>query len=266
VEAQFRLNRITSDRTKYDYVAAHLDGHHASKVRAILTNPPVTGAYERLKAELIRQLVPPEDARLRDLLHSAELGDRTPSDFLRHLRTLADSTPATEPLIRQLWMQRMPPHVQAILQTQAQIALDDIAQVADRILAVQPTASPASVLALTAPAVYAARLNAPTPSAALPAAAAPVAAINPHNDLSELCRRLDALERALRDRRSSPNRSSRSQYRGSSRIRGSPSRSQSRSNTPPPRDGVCWYHRRYGADAQRCTPPCSFQGNADGNS
>ncbi|KAH8020830.1 hypothetical protein HPB51_005197 [Rhipicephalus microplus] len=50
----------------------------------------------------------------------------------------------------------------------------------------------------------------------------------------------------------------------------------SRSSTPPrspelrppdaPRDvsssTVCWYHRRFGASARKCTRPCSWSGNA----
>jgi hypothetical protein len=38
------------------------------------------------------------------------------------------------------------------------------------------------------------------------------------------------------------------------------SRSPSRSDTAPT---LCWYHRRFGARAQKCTPPCAYhqQGN-----
>jgi len=31
-------------------------------------------------------------------------------------------------------------------------------------------------------------------------------------------------------------------------------------------DGVCWYHRKFGADATKCTKPCNFKaGNGQGS-
>lgn len=31
-------------------------------------------------------------------------------------------------------------------------------------------------------------------------------------------------------------------------------------------DGVCWYHRKFGADATKCTKPCAFKsGNGKGS-
>ena len=41
VEAQFSLARITQDRTRYDYVVAHLDARYANEVLDILANPPM---------------------------------------------------------------------------------------------------------------------------------------------------------------------------------------------------------------------------------
>jgi hypothetical protein len=50
-----------------------------------------------------------------------ETGDRRPTQFLRHLRTLADpSVPAD--FLRTLWTNRLPPIIQAIIATQAHVA------------------------------------------------------------------------------------------------------------------------------------------------
>jgi hypothetical protein len=37
-----------------------------------------------------------------------------------------------------LWINRLPPNIQAIIATQAQVALDDVAQLADKIAEVTP--------------------------------------------------------------------------------------------------------------------------------
>jgi len=67
-----------------------------------------------------------------------EMGDRGPTQFLRHLRTLAGpSVPSDFP--RTLWTNRLPPNIQAIIVTQGQAALDDVAQLADKIAEVTPS-------------------------------------------------------------------------------------------------------------------------------
>ncbi|KAH7971200.1 hypothetical protein HPB49_020193 [Dermacentor silvarum] len=61
VEAQFFLAHITQDRTRYDYVVAHLDARYANEFRDILANSPTANLYEHLKTELIRRLPLSED-------------------------------------------------------------------------------------------------------------------------------------------------------------------------------------------------------------
>lgn len=51
--------------------------------------------------------------------------------------------------------------------------------------------------------------------------------------------------------------------RGRGRAR-SQSRDGARSKTPR-KDSICYYHKRFGAEAKKCTKPCAFQGNEQGN-
>ena len=65
------------------------------------------------------------------------MGDRRPKQFLRHLRTLYG--PSVPPdFLRNFWINRLPPNIQAITATHAQVALDDVAQLADKIAEVTP--------------------------------------------------------------------------------------------------------------------------------
>ena len=64
-----------------------------------------------------------EKQRVRQLLMYEEMSDRRPTQFPHHLCTF--SGPSVP--------QRLPPHIQAIIPTQAQVALDDVAQLADKI-------------------------------------------------------------------------------------------------------------------------------------
>jgi hypothetical protein len=97
-----------------------------------------------------------EKQRVRKLLMHEEMGDRRPTKFLRQFRTLAGPSVPSE-ILRTLWTNRPPPNIQAIIATQAQVALDDVAQLADKIAEVTPlpcvariASSGADIHALTA--------------------------------------------------------------------------------------------------------------------
>jgi len=245
IEAQFATARITGDQTRYDHVVRQLDSKHAAAIRDILTNPPATNKYETLKTALIKRMSPSEDLRVRQLLETAQLGDKRPSEFLIHMRYLAESTHIHEPLLRTLWLRQLPAHIQAILQTQSRTTLEDLAALADRIMDVAQPAAP-----LIQPA-YAHQVHAIQAS-----------------PLDATQRRLDELFRevvALKKRVNSKTEHQRAPSRGRSRTRTDAS---ARSNSKPARastpagESTCWYHRRFGADAKNCVQPCSHENEA----
>ena len=56
LEGQFALSNITQDSTKFYYVISHLENKYATEMKDVITNPPPTVRYDRIKAELIRRL------------------------------------------------------------------------------------------------------------------------------------------------------------------------------------------------------------------
>ncbi|KAG0424983.1 hypothetical protein HPB47_027826 [Ixodes persulcatus] len=134
VEAQFSLARITQDRTRYDYAVARLNSRYANEIRDILDNPPAANLYQHLKTELTRRLSLSEDQKVHQLIQSAELAERKPSQLLRHMRALAGNMKVHNIFLRTQWLQRLPPHVQAILQAQPTLPLDQLADIADRVI------------------------------------------------------------------------------------------------------------------------------------
>ncbi|KYN28479.1 hypothetical protein ALC57_02091 [Trachymyrmex cornetzi] len=60
------------------------------------------------------------------------MGDRRPSQFLRHLQALVSST-ILEQLLRTLWMGRLLSQLQAILATRSADNLNEVAEQADKI-------------------------------------------------------------------------------------------------------------------------------------
>jgi hypothetical protein len=106
--------------------------HYLKEVEDIITSPPERDQYTTLKTELVRRLSVSRDQRVRHLIHE-EMGDRKPSQFLRHLKSLAP-----DDFLRSIWSNRLPPHIPAILAGQSEVGLDTASQLADRICEVTP--------------------------------------------------------------------------------------------------------------------------------
>jgi hypothetical protein len=107
-EAQFTMAGISSEQTKFYYVILQLDHRYATEVEDIVISPPERVPYTKLKTELVRRLSPSKKHRIRN-----DMGDRKPSQFLRHLRSLVPDMPGN--LLRSIWSSRLPSHIRAVL-------------------------------------------------------------------------------------------------------------------------------------------------------
>lgn len=225
MDAQFILRGITQEDTKYYHVVAQLDAKSAAEVEDILLNPPAENKYTRLREVLIERLSASKEKRIKQLLEHEEQGDRTPSQFLRHMKNLAGKE-VPEEFIKTLWASRLPVGTQSVLASQEGIELDKMAVLADRIGEVTPVQSHH-----------------------IPAASN-VSAVGDINALVEQVAALVTSKLEDRERQRSRDASS-SRYRG---------RSRGRSEERP--KGTCWYHWRFKESATKCTRPCDYvQGN-----
>lgn len=225
-EAQFHLAGITSDMTMYSHVLGQIDQKLAREIEDIVVKPPATGKYALLKDTLIKRLSSSEEQRVRRLLSIEELGDKSPSQFLRHLRSLAGTTLNDDNILRQLWLRRLPSNVQAILAAQADLSLEKLSELADKIMEVSPGTS--SVFAVS---------NTPT--------------IASDSTLNVILSRLDGLDKQVAALSTKPQHLSRAR---------SISRNRNFSRAPTPGNGPkrCWYHKKFGTKATKCVAPCSW--------
>lgn len=236
IEAQFTVSGTTADATKFYMVIQQLDHKIAREVRDVITNPPRNDKYDRLKSELIKRLSTSRDQRIRQLLTHEELGDRKPSQFLRHLRSLA-SDGVSEEFLRSLWSNRLPTHVQAIIASQKSASLDEIAELADKICEVTPSSS--SQVASTSSSHFDDMLKR-------------MENMITTRIQTEITAQLAQLD--VRGQRGRPYQRERSRSR-------SRSRGQSQSKTA----GMCWYHDIFKEKARKCRPPCNYNVNKQGN-
>ncbi|XP_026330015.1 uncharacterized protein LOC113237625 [Hyposmocoma kahamanoa] len=137
LEGQFALANVTTDATKFYHVISVLEPKYAADVEDIITKPLSTEKYEKLKSELISRLSSTRAERWKQLIFKEELGDRNPSQFLRHIRSLAGPECPDE-FLRNLWTTRLPSLLQSIIAMQDNLSLDAVAQMADKVHEVTP--------------------------------------------------------------------------------------------------------------------------------
>lgn len=221
LEGNFILSGIKDDDTKFYYVTSTLEHRYAAEVKDIIVSPPKTGKYERLKSELIKRLSASREKEVKQLLMHEELGDRRPSQFMRHLQRLAGPTVPDE-FIKTIWTSRLPTALQPIIVSQKTSDLQALADLADSVHEIVPG----------------------TPQVAATSSATADAFESMARQISELTRQVQAL--SSRDRQ--PRQRQRSQDRRTTR-------SQSNYRKFP----VCWYHYKHGKDANGCVKPCDFK-------
>lgn len=239
MEAQFVLSNIKSDETKFFYITGNLDPQYAAEVEDIISYPPPTEKYEKLKGELIKRLSASREKKVKQLLMHEELGDRKPSQFYRHLLNLAGPG-VPEEFLRTIWTSRLPSSMQALVASQSKTDLAELAEFADRIhdiVGIQ-VASNSAITTPTSPG-HAGNLVNPE-----------IAALT--KKIEMLANKVDRLSRA-RD-----HSSSRTRYRHRS--------GSNRSDASYKRFPLCWYHQKFGERARKCVKPCDFKaGNERGN-
>lgn len=241
LEAQFDLNQIRSDKSKYHTVVAAIESTILHQVSDLVLNPPTVGLYPALKARLLEVFADSEQTRLKKLLGELQIADQKPSQVLREMRNLAGNTVPAE-IVKSLWLQRLPATTQAILSVSTE-DVDRLVVIADKI---HETSISAEVHKIE---------HRPADNLL-------------ESQISELTRQIAELKSNFSrrdDQRSARPRSpSRTRSRALDRSR-TPSRSRtssrahSRKTSSDP--SLCWYHDTWGEKAHNCIGKCSFNSN-----
>ncbi len=234
VEAQFSTRGITVEKTKYDHIVAALASDTATIVRDLILFPPADAPYATLRAALIKRTVGSNQQKLQRLLTCVELGDQKPSQLLRRMRQLWNDDMG-EPLLRELFLQRLPANVRMVLaSSNPTTTIDELAETADRVMEV------------SVPVISAVGSN---PRAS---ATAEIESLRSEvRKLQELMTTMSVHARSSRRRSPTPFR----------RRSPSPAR-PAHSRSPASGDHtLCWYHQRFGEAATKCVAPCRYQGN-----
>lgn len=233
VESQFAIRNIKVEQSKFHYVVQSLPQDVAASVYDILIQDSAT-PYTNLKKALIERHSMSEGKRIEALLSGEEMGDKKPSEFYRRLQTLAgQSTIVTESLILELWKRRLPTLVRVSIKASSKSKMEELLEVADDIYEVYQQQNTSTFSIAT------------------------------HSDktISELTCLNQNLRTEINEIKSMlsnlnfNNPRSRNSNRPHSSTNPPRNRSRSRNNS---NTKFCWYHTKWGKNAQKCSKPCGF--------
>lgn len=235
-ECLMALAGVTCPRLKAECVVRALDTEAMEELTDILTELPTFqgDTYQHVKQTMLTRFGNSKAKKTRLLLEDQAIGDRTPSQFLRHLKTLAGSS-VTDDVLRAIWMKGLPHDMQNAVITKTDASLTHLADMADLIHENHQLRSGRNICA--------------TVSAAQQEPAEP-----PEGQLRLILAQMQAQLDELRM----------SQARSRSRSRSSRSHSRSRSRSRP-EGWKCWYHYKFGPAAAKCVQPCAYKSPAAGN-
>ena len=243
LECNFKSSKITNSLTKFTHAVSLLPPDIISQVSdviaaAITSEKP----YEDLKATITQRLESSITTRLQELLSREELGNERPTDLLRRMkRLLGDKFQQFDKaMFLELFYQRLPPAIQRNLFTvKNKLNIDELAELADEFLQSVPGDQITSVS--TSNSVS----QTPTPQS---------------NQLIEMISRLTVQLNSLQNQVNSLQTQVTNMSQVSRRSR-SHSRNYQRHHVRSPstsRNGMCYYHKKFGAKAQKCDHPCKF--------
>lgn len=239
-EAQFELGKITSDGSKYNYVIASLPQDIAESITDLLEKPPLANKYRELKTTLIERHSLSIELRLKKLISDEHMGDKKPSDFYRYLRQLAGSSGTVgDELIIKLWLSRLPHLINIALIPQKHESSEKILKIADQIWEAMQASNVSSVNSINQSNSF--------------NSVKQVSQNIDDNRFEKLEREINSLKSMISNLNTNNNRS-RSKSRSFSNDFRQRSNSYKRFNS---KERLCWYHFKYGNDAQKCIKPCA---------
>lgn len=226
IESQFTIAGITVDETKFHHLVASLDSELSSYVGDIIKNPPKENGYMQLKQRLIAQFTESETIRVKTLLSDMLLGDLKPSQLLLKMTQLNENR-LSEDILKMLWLQRLPLHLQHILSASGD-KLDALASIADK--------------------VY--EISSVNPS---------VSGIQTEDDrFAKLEKKIELLTNTVQKLSHRGRSQARFPFRRNRSK--SPFFRPGNSNFSQ-KSKVCWYHSTFKEKAVKCTKPCEYPEN-----
>lgn len=245
-EADFTANRITSDAQRYNQLLKALPLNVASQLIDIISNAPATDKYKALKTTILERFSESRTSQIQKLLREMVLSNKKPSQLLREMRELAKNS-VTDEVLHQLWSERLPEKIRPLLVISDNLKnLNALAETADRIMD-----------AINSTTVMAVQTRDSSPHKQQNLTQSDFTRLE--RQMLEMRLMLECCQRDIKTLQSNQNQPQQQQQHQHRQLHQQThvSRTRNRSITPN-RNGMCYYHHRWGNEARHCTKPCKF--------
>lgn len=222
IEAQFEINNITVESTKFNYLVSQLEPKYVENIWDIVTNKDAVNKYTLAKERLLNAFKESETKRIKRLVTGIELGDNKPSQLLQKMKNMATDDVSNK-VLKTLFLEKMPESIKHILLVSEE-NLDKLALMADKIVEMNTKSE-----------VYSTNENT--------------------SCMTQILEKISLLENQVA--KLSLGRQSRSKYTSSEQPR---NRSRSRNKRFNPNGKLCFYHFKFGVNCipEKCKHPCSW--------
>lgn len=254
IEATFNNRRITSDRKKYDCVIEALNAEILQQITDFMRNPPEQDKYNAIKKILVDRFTDSKETQIRKFLNDLHLDNRKPSQLLREMRDLGENM-VTEDFLRSRFIHCMPQNIRTALLSHSDLSLTKLADIADTIMESCYGASVMSTstqICSAKPQITEEDISVNAVDHRMYNLEKETAAwrINIEKDIAMLSSQVQSLSAKIDENMKQHDSQNLQRHRP---------RSQSRSRTRFPSNGICYYHHRFGTAATKCILPCTFQ-------
>ena len=150
----FVCQNILSEQVKFHCVVNALEAKHIEKISHVLINNNVVAPYQFLKQAILKTFEASETFKLNKLLSlpAIDLGQnlKRPTELLLEMRGLLGQSsplgPVAESLLKQMFLDKLPPQIKVILAATPNSSLEELASKAEDIMQVsKPTLGQGSI-------------------------------------------------------------------------------------------------------------------------
>uniref|UniRef100_A0A5S6Q052 Peptidase A2 domain-containing protein n=1 Tax=Trichuris muris TaxID=70415 RepID=A0A5S6Q052_TRIMR len=135
----FAQQNVSDEATKLQLAFTGMSDEVLASFRDFIFNATKEAKpFTAFKQLCLKRLTDSKERRIHQALHAEELGDRKPSEFLRYLQQLLER-PLSDPILRELFLSRLPNHVRSTLVPFSDLELGQLAELADRVIVHQST-------------------------------------------------------------------------------------------------------------------------------
>ena len=258
VENIFRQKGISSEQQKFELSLSALDLRQVEKLQRIFRSLSDSQPYTQLKREIIRVFAPTNEANLDRLLYEVQLGDKDPSDLLFEMQELLGDQQCPA-LLEKLFKERLPDSVRKILAAAPPCSIEELAFRADAILKEERSCrSRNSTIDNTSN--NSAALSESAIGSLLSNLTTAVNKLSERDSRNITCSYIPSssgnVQNSGRDQRRVPYTSTPRFPRTGGRPPLNDIRTTSHDISNP---DLCYYHSRFGEQAFKCCPPCSWK-------